>query len=131
MMAKNSTDSGHEILYVCYHVADAIFWELFSLVSGRGHHFCVNDVLYFLELSFCVVLEWNVDFYHFYSFKLMPFIGKIISKDSRAYEYLPESIQAFPSGNDFLVMMMKCNFVECKQIPLSFKIATIYIGHKK
>lgn len=69
-------------------------------------------------------------FYKFYSFKFLPFVGKIVSKDKRAYEYLPESIRDFPSGNEFLDIMNKCNFTNCYQIPLSFRIATIYVGHK-
>lgn len=70
-------------------------------------------------------------FYHFYSFYLLPFIGRMVSKDPRAYTYLPESIKAFPSGNEFIGVMEKCEFVNCRQIALSAKIATIYIGHKK
>ena len=69
-------------------------------------------------------------FYHFYSFKLLPLIGRIVSKDSWAYTYLPESINAFPGGDDFIDIMRSCNFENCKQISLSAKIATIYIGHK-
>jgi len=70
-------------------------------------------------------------FYQFYSFKLLPLIGRLVSKDPRAYTYLPESIKAFPSGNDFIDVMEKCGFVNCIQIPLSARIATIYIGHKE
>lgn len=68
--------------------------------------------------------------YHFYSFKLLPFIGRIISSDPRAYLYLPESIQAFPSGNNFIYALEECNYDDVRQIRLSFGIATIYIAHK-
>jgi demethylmenaquinone methyltransferase/2-methoxy-6-polyprenyl-1,4-benzoquinol methylase len=68
--------------------------------------------------------------YHFYSFKLLPFIGRIISSDPRAYLYLPESIQAFPSGNNFIYALEECNYDDVRQIHLSFGIATIYIAHK-
>lgn len=70
-------------------------------------------------------------FYHFYSFYLLPFIGRMVSKDPRAYTYLPESIRVFPSGDEFIDVMEKCNYYNCRQISLSARIATIYIGHRK
>ncbi|MBN2806821.1 MAG: bifunctional demethylmenaquinone methyltransferase/2-methoxy-6-polyprenyl-1,4-benzoquinol methylase UbiE [Prolixibacteraceae bacterium] len=69
--------------------------------------------------------------YHFYSFSLLPLIGKLVSKDPRAYTYLPESIRVFPSGHDFIKVMENCGFTNCRQIPLSARIASIYIGHRK
>ncbi len=68
--------------------------------------------------------------YHFYSFKILPLIGKVISKDSSAYIYLPASINEFHSGKDFIHVMERCGFSDCRMIPLSLRIATIYIGHK-
>jgi demethylmenaquinone methyltransferase / 2-methoxy-6-polyprenyl-1,4-benzoquinol methylase len=69
--------------------------------------------------------------YHFYSFRLLPLIGRMVSKDPRAYTYLPESIRVFPSGEAFIDVMKGCGFTQCRQIPLSARIATIYIGHRK
>lgn len=69
--------------------------------------------------------------YHFYSFKVLPIYGKMISKDERAYSYLPESIKAFPFGDEFLSIMQTCGFINCKAHKLSSGIATIYIGHKQ
>jgi len=70
-------------------------------------------------------------FFHFYSNKFLPFIGKLVSKDNRAYSYLPESIDDFPSGNEFVKQLEACQFVNCYRIPLSFERATIYVGHKQ
>ena len=66
----------------------------------------------------------------FYFKRMMPFIGKIVSKDARAYTYLPESVQAFPDGEDFLAVMTKVGYKEVKQIPLTGGIASIYLGRK-
>jgi len=66
----------------------------------------------------------------FYFKYVMPTIGKLVSKDSRAYTYLPESVDAFPSGNDFLKVMTELGYREVKCIPLSGGIASIYIGKK-
>lgn len=68
--------------------------------------------------------------YAFYSFTVLPLIGKIISKDRQAYTYLPESIQEFPSGNDFLKIMQHAGYKKCMAKSLSFGIATIYSGFK-
>ncbi|MEO5570976.1 MAG: class I SAM-dependent methyltransferase, partial [Bacteroidia bacterium] len=69
-------------------------------------------------------------FFNFYFQNILPFIGKIISKDRRAYEYLPESVKAFPSGKDFLIVLNETGFVNTKCISLTFGITSIYIGKK-
>lgn len=66
----------------------------------------------------------------FYSKRLIPFFGKLISKDKRAYAYLPESVEAFPEGQSFIDIMQKIGYKELKGIPVSGGIATIYIGTK-
>ena len=66
----------------------------------------------------------------FYFKYIMPTIGKLVSKDARAYTYLPESVDAFPSGNDFVKVMQELGYRECRCIPLSGGIASIYIGKK-
>lgn len=68
--------------------------------------------------------------YNFYFFRILPFWGKMVSKDSSAYTYLPESVDAFPDGADFLKIYNECGFIDTKQIKLSFGIASIYIGTK-
>jgi len=69
--------------------------------------------------------------YRFYSNVFLPFIGRIISKNDRAYTYLPESIAAFPYGNDMIGILERCSFEKCTFKPLTFQIATLYIGVKK
>ncbi|GAB5522407.1 MAG: bifunctional demethylmenaquinone methyltransferase/2-methoxy-6-polyprenyl-1,4-benzoquinol methylase UbiE [Roseivirga sp.] len=68
--------------------------------------------------------------YNFYFKSILPIIGKLISKDQSAYTYLPESVEAFPDGEDFLTILQKVGFksTECK--PLTFGISSIYIGQK-
>ncbi len=67
----------------------------------------------------------------FYSKRLIPFIGKLVSKDKRAYEYLPESVEAFPEGQAFMDIMNSVGYKNINGIPLSGGIATIYIGIKE
>lgn len=68
--------------------------------------------------------------YHFYSSQALPFIGKMFSKDHSAYTYLPESVAAFPDGEDFIKLMDKVGFKKSKDIRLTFGICAIYTGVK-
>lgn len=68
--------------------------------------------------------------YNFYFRYITPAVGKLVSKDSSAYSYLPESVNAFPDGEDFLNVLRKKGFKETKALPLTFGIASIYIGKK-
>lgn len=68
--------------------------------------------------------------YKFYFFHVLPFIGRFFSKDNSAYSYLPESVEAFPSGDRFKELLHEAGFTKTRIIPLSFGIANIYIGEK-
>lgn len=68
--------------------------------------------------------------YNFYFNYITPGIGKIFSKDSRAYSYLPESVAAFPDGKNFVALMDKVGFKHTKNRPLAFGICSIYTGIK-
>ena len=68
--------------------------------------------------------------YKLYFNYITPGIGKLFSKDSRAYSYLPESVEAFPDGADFTALMDKVGFKNTKSRPLAFGICSIYTGIK-
>ncbi len=68
--------------------------------------------------------------YHFYFWKVVPFIGRIVSKDDSAYHYLPESVMEFPDGQDFLSILDYTGYKNLKQHSLFFGIATIYEASK-
>lgn len=85
----------------------------------------------------CMIIEFSnpksfpfKQLYGFYSTKILPIIGKMISKDPRAYTYLPESVKAFPDGENFLTIFRQAGFKEVKATPLTFGICTVYIGRK-
>jgi demethylmenaquinone methyltransferase/2-methoxy-6-polyprenyl-1,4-benzoquinol methylase len=61
---------------------------------------------------------------------ILPTIGKVISKDSRAYTYLPESVQAFPEGKDFIKILESIGYKNIKERRLTFGIASIYLAEK-
>lgn len=68
--------------------------------------------------------------YRFYTRTLIPFVGRSISKDARAYSYLPESIAAVPQGEEMLGIMRRAGFANCRCIPLTFGTCSIYIAEK-
>lgn len=68
--------------------------------------------------------------YNFYFNQILPGIGKLVSKDARAYSYLPESVQAFPDGVDFINHLQKAGFKQTYYRILMFGIASIYYGKK-
>jgi len=68
--------------------------------------------------------------FRFYSKYFIPTIGKLVSKDKRAYTYLPESVEAFPEGEAFSAIMEKIGFKNNTRKLVSGGIATIYLGEK-
>ena len=68
--------------------------------------------------------------YEFYSYKILPRIGGLVSRDKRAYEYLPASVGEFPAPAEFLGMMEKAGFRNCRAKSQSCGIAQIYIGER-
>jgi demethylmenaquinone methyltransferase/2-methoxy-6-polyprenyl-1,4-benzoquinol methylase len=66
----------------------------------------------------------------FYSRVFIPFFGKMFSKDRRAYSYLPESVEVFPEGQNFMDILTEVGYSEVSSIRLSGGIATIYLGTK-
>jgi demethylmenaquinone methyltransferase/2-methoxy-6-polyprenyl-1,4-benzoquinol methylase len=68
--------------------------------------------------------------FKFISKYIIPFFGKRISKDKRAYEYLPDSIAAFPEGKDFTDILTSLGYKNVNARLVSGGIATIYSGIK-
>jgi demethylmenaquinone methyltransferase/2-methoxy-6-polyprenyl-1,4-benzoquinol methylase len=68
--------------------------------------------------------------YGFISKYIIPFFGKRISKDDKAYAYLPESIAAFPEGKEMTDILTKLGYKNVKAKLVSGGIATIYSGTK-
>ena len=69
--------------------------------------------------------------FNFYSRKMMPFFGKLFSKDNRAYSYLPESVKAFPTEKEFCNIIEQNGFKNADFTNVSFGIAAIHSAYKK
>ena len=68
--------------------------------------------------------------YKVYFTAILPLIGRWISRDQAAYRYLPESVQAFPDGNDLLKILSDIGYKNPQCDPLTFGISSLYWGTK-
>ncbi len=68
--------------------------------------------------------------YRLYSRNVIPFIGRLVSKDTRAYSYLPESIAACPQREEMTAMMTRAGFKDARYKSLTLGVITIYIAGK-
>jgi demethylmenaquinone methyltransferase/2-methoxy-6-polyprenyl-1,4-benzoquinol methylase len=69
--------------------------------------------------------------YSFYNAHILPLVGRMVSGDSGAYTYLPESIAVFPDGEDFERHLTRAGFVQPSTKRLTFGIASMYVGVKE
>lgn len=68
--------------------------------------------------------------YEFYSRFITPTVGRLFSKDKRAYSYLTESVKAFPHNEEFIAIMNKCGYSSSSYDSLTMGIAAMYCGKK-
>ena len=85
-----------------------------------------------------VILEFSMperfpvkQLYRFYFKRVLPRIGKKVSKDPSAYTYLPESVERFPKPNSFLQLLSEKRLENGTKRSLSFGIATLYQAEKR
>ena len=82
-------------------------------------------------LEFSKADPWVLSvFLGFYMNVITPAIGKLFAKNKDAYQYLNDSVQAFPEGETFLTIMHEAGFTQTYLKKLSFGICTIYCGSK-
>lgn len=68
--------------------------------------------------------------YLFYFKKILPLIGKFVSGNSMAYQYLPESVGSFPQAREFAAMMASAGFSDVTWKKLTGGIAVLFVGIK-
>ena len=68
--------------------------------------------------------------YLFYFRNILPRIGALLSGDSHAYRYLNETVETFPYGEDFCLLMRDAGFEKVTAAPLTFGIASLYEGNR-
>jgi demethylmenaquinone methyltransferase/2-methoxy-6-polyprenyl-1,4-benzoquinol methylase len=97
--------------------------EIYRVLKPKG-------ILVILETSVPTKFPFKQG-YAFYTKIILPLIGKVFSKDDNAYGYLSESAANFPYGEKLNNILRKVSFIDCKAMPQTFGVATIYSATKK
>ncbi|MBC7557366.1 MAG: bifunctional demethylmenaquinone methyltransferase/2-methoxy-6-polyprenyl-1,4-benzoquinol methylase UbiE [Chryseobacterium sp.] len=87
-----------------------------------------NKSVFILEFS--KVEGFFGPFYQFYFKNILPKIGRLVSKDTRAYTYLPDSVNAFPFGEQMKSILLETGFKKVEYKKLTLGVATIYKATK-
>jgi demethylmenaquinone methyltransferase/2-methoxy-6-polyprenyl-1,4-benzoquinol methylase len=69
--------------------------------------------------------------YFFYFRRVLPVIGRLVSRSREAYTYLPNTVMKFPEGEEFMHILNRVGFRETAQRRLTFGIATVYEGTRQ
>lgn len=120
-------DAQYDCVTVAYGVRnferlDAGYREMLRVLRPGGM-LCVIE----LSTPTSVVVK---PLYRFYTRCIIPLVGRLVSKDVRAYSYLPESIAAVPQGDDMLQLMKDAGFDNCRFKALTFGTCTIYTAYR-
>lgn len=97
--------------------------EAFRVLKTGGKFLC-------LEFSH-IEPAFARPFYDFYSFNIIPAIGKFITGNEPAYRYLAESIKIFPKQEDFKNMIVDAGFSRVGYTNLNFGVVAIHYGYKE
>ncbi|UKK49610.1 bifunctional demethylmenaquinone methyltransferase/2-methoxy-6-polyprenyl-1,4-benzoquinol methylase UbiE [Prevotella sp. E9-3] len=92
-------------------------------VLKKGGHLSIAELT--TPVSFPMKQLFNI-----YSHSVLPFYGRVISKDKSAYSYLTKTIEAFPQGEQMMEILKKAGFSETSFYRLTFGICTIYFATK-
>jgi demethylmenaquinone methyltransferase/2-methoxy-6-polyprenyl-1,4-benzoquinol methylase len=84
-----------------------------------------------------VILEFSLpraalvrSFYLWYFRRVLPLIGRAISRHPSAYTYLPESVQAFQSPEAFGQLLRDCGFSAVRVVPLTLGVVYMFVAAK-
>ncbi len=69
-------------------------------------------------------------FYHFYMNVIAPAFGKLFAKNKDAYQYLNDSVQRFPEGQQFVTILNNVGYINTSSKTLTLGICSIYCGSK-
>jgi demethylmenaquinone methyltransferase/2-methoxy-6-polyprenyl-1,4-benzoquinol methylase len=68
--------------------------------------------------------------YRWYSTRVLPCIGRLISGHTAAYTYLPSSVGVFPPPRQFMTLLRQSGFEDVRADPLTFGIVNLYTGKR-
>jgi demethylmenaquinone methyltransferase/2-methoxy-6-polyprenyl-1,4-benzoquinol methylase len=68
--------------------------------------------------------------YAWYFRNVLPRIGRLVSKHTDAYDYLPASVSSFPSGEAFVKILQQAGFSGVRSVPLAFGAVYLYVAQR-
>lgn len=96
--------------------------EMHRVLKPGGH-------LSIVELTTPVAFPMR-QLFHIYSHTVLPIYGRLISKDTAAYSYLTQTIEAFPQGERMVDILKQAGFANAQFKRLTFGICTMYFATK-
>jgi|TARA_B110000438_G_scaffold69036_1_gene69266 demethylmenaquinone methyltransferase/2-methoxy-6-polyprenyl-1,4-benzoquinol methylase len=83
-----------------------------------------------LILEFSKPISMMQPLYDLYSFKILPFLGELVTNDAESYRYLAESIRMHPDQNTLISMMKNAGLERCRYQNLTGGIVALHEGYK-
>lgn len=126
-LALRFDDNSFDLITVAYGVRN--FEHLDRGLAEMARVLRPGGTLCVIELS-QPVAPLTLSLYNLYSRHIIPTIGRLVSGDSRAYTYLPESIAAAPQRDAMTSLMSAAGLSECRWKSLTFGAVTYYLAKK-
>ena len=122
-MALNLPDASYDAVTVAYGVRN--FEDLERGLREMLRVLRPGGRLVIIELTSPVHFPMKQLFW-IYSHLLMPLLGRIISRDCKAYAYLPATMEAFPQGEVMREVLQRAGYVDVKFRRFTFGLSTLY-----
>jgi demethylmenaquinone methyltransferase / 2-methoxy-6-polyprenyl-1,4-benzoquinol methylase len=119
-------DAHFDVLTVAFGLRNMEDWTLGLREMGR----VIRPGGLILILDFSVPPPPLRGIYRFYLHKILPHIASLLTREKSAYDYLADSIEAFPSGEKMNALIHACGFRDAKAERLTGGIVSLYTAHR-
>lgn len=111
----------------------------FALRNFEDLDTCLEEMLrvtskggYFVAIDLCAPQSFPMKYiYAFYKKYIIPALGRYLSRDNRAYKYLPQTMDVVPQARSMKNILEKAGFSNVKYTRLAFDMCILYTAEKK